>query len=87
MLYLAFFATAVTLVCQTIGQKNTSECKASLILSLESVFGVLFSVMFYGEILSVPVIIGFILIFIAVVISETKLSFIKGKTHVEEVDC
>lgn len=75
--YLAFFATAVTMVCQTIGQKNTDECYASLILSLESVFGVLFSVLFYGEVLTLKVVIGFILIFIAIVISETKLSFLK----------
>lgn len=77
--YLAFFATAITMVCQTIGQKHTSECNASLILSLESVFGVLFSVLFYGEVLSLPIVLGFIIIFIAIIISETKLSFIKNK--------
>ena len=58
--YLAFFATAVTMVCQTIGQNCVSECQASLILSLESVFGVLFSVLFYGEVLSMKMILGFI---------------------------
>ncbi len=75
--YLAFFATAVTMVCQTIGQNCVSECQASLILSLESVFGVLFSVLFYGEVLSMKMILGFILIFIAIVTSETKLAFLK----------
>jgi len=75
--YLAFFATAVTMLCQTIGQKYTNECYASLILSLESVFGVMFSVLFYGEILTAQVLLGFILIFISIVISETKLSFLK----------
>lgn len=78
--YLAFFATAVTMVCQTVGQNYTSECNASLILSLESVFGVLFSVLFYGEVLSLQVMIGFILIFISVVISETKLSFLRKES-------
>ena len=77
--YLAFFATAMTMVCQTVGQKYTNECRASLILSLESVFGVLFSVLFYGEVLSIPIIIGFAIIFIALIISETKLSFLKTK--------
>lgn len=81
--YLAFFATAVTMLCQTIGQKNTSECNASLILSLESVFGVIFSVLFYGEILTMKIIIGFLFIFIAIIISETKLSFIKPKRFVQ----
>lgn len=75
--YLAFFATAVTMVCQTIGQNCVSECQASLILSLESVFGVMFSVLFYGEVLSMKMILGFVLIFIAIVTSETKLSFLK----------
>lgn len=77
--YLAFFATALCMVFQTKGQQSTNECNASLILSLESVFGVLFSVLFYGEVLKLKVIIGFIIIFIAIVISETKLSFIKNK--------
>ncbi|MFR2503614.1 MAG: EamA family transporter [Coprobacillus cateniformis] len=86
MFYLAFFATAVTMVCQTIGQKYTSECNASLILSLESVFGVAFSVIFYGEILTLKVILGFILIFIAIIISETKLSFLKKGGMLDEED-
>lgn len=85
--YLAFFASAITMVCQTVGQKYTSECNASLILSLESVFGVAFSVLFYGEILTVKVILGFTLIFIAIIISETKLSFLKlGGIKSEEVN-
>ncbi len=85
--YLAFFATAFTMVCQTVGQKYTSECNASLILSLESVFGVLFSVMFYGEVLNMRLVLGFMLIFVALIISETKLSFLKrGAVICEEVD-
>lgn len=85
--YLAFFATAVTMVCQTIGQKYTSECNASLILSLESVFGVAFSVLFYGEILTMKVVLGFVLIFIAIIISETKLSFLKKGVIIDEENC
>lgn len=85
--YLAFFATAVTMVCQTIGQKYTNECNASLILSLESVFGVIFSILFYGEVLTKKVLLGFIVIFIAIIISETKLSFlIKGQKQYEKMD-
>lgn len=84
LFYLAFFATALTLLCQTIGQKNTSECRASLILSLESVFGVVFSVLLYGEVLTLKIMIGFVLIFLAIVISETKLSFLKGSMINEE---
>ncbi|WP_270639396.1 DMT family transporter [Longibaculum muris] len=85
--YLAFFATAVTMVCQTIGQNYTSECNASLILSLESVFGVAFSVIFYGEVLTLKVILGFVLIFVAVIISETKLAFLKKGGMIDEENC
>lgn len=77
--YLAFFATAITLLCQNVGQNLVSECNAAILLSLESVFGVIFSVLLYGEILTLKVFSGFILIFIAIIISETKLSFIKTK--------
>ncbi|MBR2790926.1 MAG: hypothetical protein IKD70_10030, partial [Eggerthellaceae bacterium] len=37
---------------------------------LESVFGVLFSVMFYGETLTIRVVMGFALIFLAILLSE-----------------
>lgn len=79
ILYLVLFATTLTMFCQTTGQKYTSECNASLILSLESVFGVIFSIVFYGEILTLKILLGFILIFLAIVISETKLSFLKRR--------
>lgn len=85
--YLAFFATALCMLFQTKGQQTTSECNASLILSLESVFGVLFSVLFYGEVLTLKVIIGFVIIFIAIVISETKLSFLKNKKIIALTIC
>ena len=77
LLYLAIFATAVALLFQNIGQKWTHPSAAAIILSLESVFGVLFSVVFTGEQLTLRLVIGFIFIFVAVLISETKLSFIK----------
>lgn len=85
--YLAFFATALCMVFQTKGQQTTSECNASLILSLESVFGVLFSVIFYGEVLTLEIFIGFVIIFIAIVISETKLAFLKSKKVISVVLC
>lgn len=79
MLYLAVFATAVALLLQNVGQKYTNPAPASIILSLESVFGVLFSVVFYHEQITGKLFFGFLLIFAAVIISETKLSFIFRK--------
>lgn len=77
MLYLVIFASAAALLLQNVGQKYTPPSSASLILSLESVFGVLFSVIFLGDKLTVRLVIGFILIFISIIVSETKLSFLK----------
>ena len=79
MLYLAVLPTSFALLLQNVGQQGTDPASASLILSLEAVFGVLFSVVFYGEQLSAKLIFGFLLIFVAIVISETKLAFLPSK--------
>ena len=47
-----------------------------MIMTLESVFGALFSGIFYHERFSAKLIVGFVLVFAAVLISETKLSFL-----------
>lgn len=84
LLYLAIFATAAALLFQNMGQKWTHPSAAAIILSLESVFGVLFSIVFYGEQLTGRLTIGFLMIFIAVVVSETKLSFIKDMLNTKK---
>lgn len=81
LLYLSVFATAVALLLQNVGQKYTNPAPAAIILSLESVFGVMFSILFYGEELTLRLFFGFFLIFIAVIISETKLSFLTKKSE------
>jgi drug/metabolite transporter (DMT)-like permease len=81
LLYLSVFATAVALLLQNVGQKYTNPAPAAIILSLESVFGVMFSIFFYGEKLTLRLFCGFCLIFIAVIISETKLSFFAKKSN------
>lgn len=89
LIYLAVFATAIALLFQNIGQKHTHPAAAAIILSLESVFGVLFSVIFYGEQVTLRLAIGFLLIFVAVVTSETKLSFlgfIKKPQELKNID-
>ena len=78
--YLIAFATATCLLLQSYGQKYTSPSAASIILSLESVFGVIFSVIFYKERVTLKMLTGFALIFIAIIISETKLEFLKKFT-------
>lgn len=77
ILFLSLGCTALALLLQNVGQKYTHPAAASIILSLESVFGVLFSVIFYGEKLSLRLAAGFVLIFAAIIISETKLNFLR----------
>ena len=76
--YLGVMATTVALLFQNVGQVWSDPASASVILSLESVFGVLCSVLFAGDQVSGRMLLGFALIFVAVVCSETKLRFLKG---------
>ena len=78
--YLCVMATTVALLFQNVGQIWSDPASASVILSLESVFGVLFSVLFYGDPVTGRLLAGFALIFVAVVCSETKFSFLRRKT-------
>lgn len=75
--YLCVMATTVALLFQNVGQIWSDPASASVILSLESVFGVLFSVLFYGDPVTARLLMGFGLIFVAVVCSETKFSFLR----------
>lgn len=77
LIYLGVFSTALALLMQSVGQKSTRPAPAAILLSLESVFGVLFSVLFYGEVVTPRLAAGFALIFLAVLISETQLSFLR----------
>lgn len=79
LVYLAVMATTVALLFQNVGQVWSDPASASVILSLESVFGVLCSVVFAGDQVNGRMLLGFVLIFIAVVCSETKFSFLRQK--------
>ena len=75
--FLTIFSTALCLSLQSFGQKHTPTAQASVILAFEAVFGALASVIFAGETLTPKLVIGFVLTFTAVIISETKLGFFK----------
>lgn len=80
--YLAVFCTAGALLLQNIGQKYTEPAQASVLLTLESVFGIICSIIFYHERPTGLNYLGFALIFCAVIISETKLSFLKKRKNI-----
>ncbi len=85
LLYLAVMCTAVALLLQNIGQKYTNPSTAAIILGFESIFGILIPVMLGIESLTVFSVIGFFFIFAAILVSETKLSFLKGKELSTEI--
>ncbi|HPE16689.1 MAG TPA: DMT family transporter, partial [Oscillospiraceae bacterium] len=73
LLYLAVMATAAALWLQSFGQKYTAPAQASLLLSLEAVFGVLCSMVFYGDRLTPRLALGFLVIFLSVLTSARGL--------------
>ena len=79
--YLGVMATTVALLFQNVGMVYSDPASAAVILSLESVFGVLCSVVFYGDPVTVKLLAGFLLIFLAVLCSETKFAFLKQKLY------
>ena len=79
LIYLAIAATTLALLFQNIGQKYTSPSSAAVLLALEAPFGVAFSVIFTEESPTPFMYFGFLLIFVAVLCSETKFSFLKRK--------
>ena len=73
--YLVLLSSCLCTVFQNTGQAHVPPAQASLLLSLESVFGVLFSVTLYGEPLTLQLGVGFSLVFGAVLLSELAPSF------------
>lgn len=70
MLYLGLFSTLLCFLLQNVCQKYLRASTTSLLLSFESVFGVIFSIIFLKEILTAKMIVGCVLIFFALVLSE-----------------
>ena len=82
LLYLACACTGAALFLQNFGQKYAHPTGAAVILTFEAVFGALFSLLFGREEgFGVLRAIGFILVFLAVIISETKLSFLRKRKN------
>ncbi len=77
VIYLTLACTVFAQLAQILGQKWTTPGQTTIILSLESVFGALFSVLFGGEKLTGLLLAGFIVIFTSVLITEFKVDFRK----------
>ena len=70
ILYAGILSGGVGYTFQILGQKHTNPTVASLILSLESVFGAIFGFLILREVMSARELAGCILMFIAIIISQ-----------------
>ena len=77
VLYLTIACSTLAPLFQMLGQKFTPANQASIILCFESVFGAIFSVLFGKEKLTPTLTLGFIIIFITVLINEVKIDYKK----------
>ena len=75
--YLGVFCTFLAFLGQTVAQKYTSSTHAAIILSLESVFGSILSIILLGEQFTSIMFIGCFVIFMGILTAETKWSFLK----------
>ena len=72
IVYLGLIATALCLFLQSYGLKYAEASIGGMILSLESVFGVIFSVIIYRENVTIRMMFGFTIIFIAILLSQRE---------------
>ena len=70
IVFLALFATALCMFLQGYGLKYAEPAIGGMIISLESVFGVIFSMIIYHEKITLRMTAGFIVIFTAILLSQ-----------------
>ncbi len=78
--YLVVITTVIAFVVQNIVQRYISSTNTALILTLESVFGSVFAVLYLHEHLSFAMIAGCVIVFLGIITQETKWSFLRKKT-------
>ena len=73
------FATFGCYMVQIIAQKYAEPSHATIIMSLESVFGLVSSVVFLGETVTARMLAGCVMIFVAVIVSEMSPFLVKDR--------
>ena len=73
ILFCAIFATAFMYTAQAFLQRYITELKVAIIYSFEPLFAALIAFLYLGEILSFKALIGGLLVFVAMFLSEFKV--------------
>ncbi len=79
LLFLGIGSSGIAYTCQIIGQRGVNPAAASILMSLESVFGVVGSALFLGEKMSVREYIGCAAVFAAVILSQIEFKGLSKK--------
>ena len=83
ILFLGIGSSGIAYTLQIIGQKDVPPAAASIILSLESVFGVIGTALFLGQTLTPREYIGCAVVFIAVILSQIDvIAIVKKKFNI-----
>ena len=78
VVYLGILNTLVAFTAQNYAQKYAKDTTAALIMSMESLFGFVFSVLYYKEVITVKFLLGSALCFAAVLINTVERGKKKG---------
>lgn len=84
LLYCGMCSTAIAYTCQILGQKGSDPTFATIVLSTESVFGVLGGVMLGGETMDLKSVFGCVLAFLGIIISQVDIKKLFSKKNPEK---
>lgn len=83
VLYLGIGSSGIAYTLQILGQKDVNPAVASIILSLESVFGVIGTALFLGQTLTLREYLGCAIVLVAVILSQIDLTAVLKKNKSE----
>ena len=87
LLFLGIGSSGIAYTCQIIGQRGTNPAAASILMSLESVFGVVGSALLLSEKMSAREYIGCAVVFFAVILSQLDFDLIFKSKKKNENGC
>ncbi len=84
LLYLGVGSSGIAYTLQILGQRSTNHALASVLMSLESVFGALGGALVLGEVMTPKEYLGCAVVFIAVLIAEVEIPIKKKQNTIEK---